>query len=279
MVFVAFAAVIALGVSFAYRFNQSIRGAYAVWWVADMCIEYMDANNGNWPRKWGDLRDDYQICIMRSGQPWTFDELSSRVEIDWKTEPKELRDASIGLDAPEFRVIWLRDGTNAHWAHQEPNQKVLNYLNSESKPGGVFCRFVADRNRRCEAIFALFEKHVKVGQSARQLPSAITKSRWIESSDVMWISGPGVLISGPFPIDIHGESDDEAFKIRLYPRGKESSDYLIYVRLSGSSEVTENDVVPFFKGRGRDDITIAEFALSRAHDVETLLEIMDAEPE
>lgn len=87
----------------------------------------MDANDGQWPRNWNDLRDDYQTCVARSGQPWTFDELSSRVDVDWDANPIELLpiddDSEIGL-----RVISLRSGSDAHWQGREPNTIILDYL-------------------------------------------------------------------------------------------------------------------------------------------------------
>lgn len=134
-VVVAIAAVISLGLSWLNRANQSLRGAYAVWWVANMCVEHMDANNGEWPRSWDDLRDDYQTCVARSGQPWTFGELSQRVEVDWDANPSELLPIADNSH-PDLHVIWLRNGSEAHWKGREPNQIILNYLKSQSEPDG-----------------------------------------------------------------------------------------------------------------------------------------------
>jgi len=113
--------------------NSGIRGSYAVWWVADMCIEHMKANDGDWPQSWDDLRDDYQTCVARSGQPWTFDELSSRVEVDWDASPIELLPMA-GDSAVDLRVIWLRNGSDVHWSGREPNTMILDYLKSRSNP-------------------------------------------------------------------------------------------------------------------------------------------------
>ncbi len=90
----------------------------------------MEANNGDWPRNWDDLRDDYKTCIARSGQPWTFDELSSRVDIDWDANPISLLPIADGAD-PELRVIWLRSGRDAYWQGREPNTMILDYLKSQ----------------------------------------------------------------------------------------------------------------------------------------------------
>lgn len=103
--------------------------AYAVEWVADMVITHMEANNGRWPANWDDLRDDYEHDVQAvRARPWTFDELRSRVEVDWQADPESLaRTADPGKDPP-FRVIWLKDGSTTHWTGMEPNRTILNYL-------------------------------------------------------------------------------------------------------------------------------------------------------
>ena len=119
-----------VGGYYLHRLNQGIRNSYAVWWVADMVVEHMKANDDLWPKNWDDLRDDYQTCTERSGQPWSFDELSSRTQIDWQAVPTDLLTQSDGHQGAQFRVITLTDGTNSHWQSSEPNQIILEYLRS-----------------------------------------------------------------------------------------------------------------------------------------------------
>ncbi len=124
----AIAAVVGLtvgGIMF-HRAMEATRDAYAVWWVAGMVVEHLDANDNNWPTGWSDLQDDYQTCIARSGQPWTFEELRERVEIDWSTDPDDLLAKSRAGEP--IRVIRLRNGKNTHWDGLQPNEIVLNYL-------------------------------------------------------------------------------------------------------------------------------------------------------
>jgi hypothetical protein len=111
---------------------EGVRNAYAVWWVADMVVEHLEANDGEWPQNWDDLRDDYQTCVNRSGQPWSFEELRSRVVVDWYAKPSELAALANRGSDPPFRVIWLTDGSNNYWEHNEPNKIIADYL----KPGG-----------------------------------------------------------------------------------------------------------------------------------------------
>lgn len=115
-----------------HRTKEVIHNSYAVWWVADMVVEHMKANDNQWPKQWDDLRDDYQTSINRSGQPWSFDELSSRTQIDWQAVPADLLAQSKGHKTAQFRVITLTDGTDSHWESSEPNQIILDYLRSNT---------------------------------------------------------------------------------------------------------------------------------------------------
>lgn len=109
-------------------FDRKLRNCYAVWWVADMVIEHLIANDDEWPSSWDDLRDDYQTCANRSGKPWTFEELNARVSVDFTINGKELSAACKTLSQPNFRVIWLTDGTASHWQSHEPNTMIFNYF-------------------------------------------------------------------------------------------------------------------------------------------------------
>lgn len=113
---------------YANHIQQVQRNAYTAWWVGDMVVNHLRTNDDRWPRNWDELKDDYQDCVKRSGQPWTFDELKRRVLIDWDADPNQLltRQAN-GI--PQFRAIWLTDGSGSHWESHEPNQIVLDYLN------------------------------------------------------------------------------------------------------------------------------------------------------
>ncbi|MFO0976955.1 MAG: hypothetical protein U0996_11195 [Planctomycetaceae bacterium] len=119
---------VALAAYWVYSTNQTLRNSYTVWWAADMVIEHMTANDNQWPASWDDLRDDYETCVKRSGRPWTFDEIQSRVIIDFSVDGKALVASAASLSRPSFRVIWLSDGSDSHWESHEPNTMILNYL-------------------------------------------------------------------------------------------------------------------------------------------------------
>ena len=132
IIIVIVAVLLAASIFVAYSVNRTIRTSYAVWWVADMVIVHLETNDGKWPTGWDELRDDYDICVTRSGQPWTFEELQKRVHVDFDVNTCDLVESARGKTVPEFRVIYASDGSNAHWSGQEPNTKLLDYFNDST---------------------------------------------------------------------------------------------------------------------------------------------------
>lgn len=128
LILIVAAALVAYLVSSLLRTREAIHDAYAVWWVADMVVEHLKANEDQWPSSWDDLLDDYQTCVTRAGaQPWRFEDLKQRVEIDWNADPEDL----VGRDFQgnsDVRFIWRKSGSQASWSDAEPNQIVLDYL-------------------------------------------------------------------------------------------------------------------------------------------------------
>ena len=57
----------------------------------------------------------------------------SRVEIDWDANPIELLPISDDSTVT-LRVIWLRNGSDAHWSGREPNTMILDYLKTLPDP-------------------------------------------------------------------------------------------------------------------------------------------------
>jgi len=127
-ILVGIASLIGFAASTIVQMNSTVRNAYAGWWVGDMVVEHLRANNDVWPKNWDELTDDYQTCVANAGaQPWEFEELRNRVEIDWNADPNVLVEQHANGE-PEFNVIWLSDGTNASWVDADPNEIVLRYL-------------------------------------------------------------------------------------------------------------------------------------------------------
>jgi len=118
---------------FYYRIDTVVRNAYAVWWVADMVIHHLESTDDRWPTGWDDLRDDYEALTRESGRPWTFEELSRRVEVDWAAEPLQL--ARRARELQPFRVVRLADGSDHHYRDHEPNRMPADYFRGSAENG------------------------------------------------------------------------------------------------------------------------------------------------
>ena len=102
----------------------TVPNAYAMEWVGSMVVEYLDQNDGRWPRSWDDLHPIYEQHVAAVGQPWTFEDMKSRVRVRWDVDVDWIRQ----LPAPPDDLIVLRDGGDEHWSGHEPNTMVHAYL-------------------------------------------------------------------------------------------------------------------------------------------------------
>ncbi|MSR57560.1 MAG: hypothetical protein EXS05_07800 [Planctomycetaceae bacterium] len=103
-------------------------------WVAEMVIEHLRLHNGAWPRQWTDLREPFDRCVERSGRSWSFDDLRSRVDVDWEADPKLLARQVDANGQATFRVVYLREGRLDQAVNAEPNQMILDYLRGDQQP-------------------------------------------------------------------------------------------------------------------------------------------------
>lgn len=113
---------------FLHRAVQTVlRDPYYVEHAAFAVIAYMKANNNQWPTSWDDIRRANPERV-ESGN-FSIEVLKQNVIIDWNTRPKVLAEAKLRDDEqPPFRVIWLRNGSDIHWSHTEPNRVIWDYL-------------------------------------------------------------------------------------------------------------------------------------------------------
>jgi hypothetical protein len=110
--------------------------AYKQWAAGDLVVAYMEANSGAWPQSWDDLRATCASLGGRLPGGQTIESLEEDVNIDFRFDPT-LASAAIteGASKPSFRVIWLKNGSDAHYAGQEPNQRVFDFLKSRKFEG------------------------------------------------------------------------------------------------------------------------------------------------
>ena len=134
------------GVAFVLAVIDVPKRAYAVWWTADLVIEYMESHQGTWPRNWEELRPlteptsrvteskepDGRVIVEFRPTP-SVDELRHLVEVDWDADVDQLIAEGRQGKSPPFRVIYLRDGRTTHYEGREPNQMILDYLEARQR--------------------------------------------------------------------------------------------------------------------------------------------------
>ena len=79
----------------AYRIAETTQNAYAQEWVGGIVVDYLRQNDDHWPQSWDDLWPIYEQHVEELGdRPWTFEELRSRVAVEWDVDVDQLRKAS-----------------------------------------------------------------------------------------------------------------------------------------------------------------------------------------
>lgn len=97
-------------------------------WVAQMVIDHLQTHEGAWPREWTDLRESYDRCEQRLGRSWSFDELRSRVDVDFEADPIELAKQADSRGQATCRAVRLREGPLDQSANAAANQMILDFL-------------------------------------------------------------------------------------------------------------------------------------------------------
>lgn len=102
--------------------------AYAQWGMADMLVAYMDANGGDWPRDWEDLRPLFATHSRCSD--WSFEKLQDRIRIDFDADVESMRYSAKNSEKPEFDVIEARY-SESFWG-EGPDHQIWSYLRNTS---------------------------------------------------------------------------------------------------------------------------------------------------
>lgn len=135
LILVAVLSVILAGVAVLRNVQNTILDAYRVWDTARALESYMDAHEGAWPKNW----DELIRFAEESGIYWldgSIATLRDDVAIDFEFDPvaatARIREDDV---EPDFKVVWLRNGSGAYWEGAEPNKLIFDYLKS-NKFGG-----------------------------------------------------------------------------------------------------------------------------------------------
>ena len=111
--------------------------AYKNWAMGDLIVAFMEEHDGAWPSDWDDLRPTCKKLGGRLIGGETFDSLQRAVDIDFEFAPESAADAIDASDTePVFCVIWLKNGSTAHYEGDEPNQRVFDFLKTRKFGGG-----------------------------------------------------------------------------------------------------------------------------------------------
>ena len=129
----ALVAVVLVGAVWAFRaYHYGIDDGYAQRGAAEMVMDYMDDNAGEWPPNWEALRPQFDNGDSRVGG-WSFEKYKSRIWIDFDADPVELRRQSLESNKPTFSVIGATHYTGVY-VGDDPNTMLWNYFRSEIKP-------------------------------------------------------------------------------------------------------------------------------------------------
>ena len=158
---------------------EAVRDSYAQWDVALALINHMRTRDGAWPKDWAALEEAYKTTPDLRG--WGWDNVKTRVEVDFAANPAQLKQAPVRADGLPFRVVWLRNGKTRYWSGAEPNALIAEYLKGEgAKAEGDGAKKpdsgdrAADRKATDEELAA--ERAADRKAAAAELPQMVGKS-------------------------------------------------------------------------------------------------------
>lgn len=121
---------------YSFCFIRSLSGfsdAYASDWTSTFVIDHI-RTSGVWPKGWDDLRDEYDRLATPSHYAWTFDELQSRVWLDFDADIDEVRSSD-----PPKTVFRLMSGKQISF-NGDPNVLIREYLRTGNDPHRIESR-------------------------------------------------------------------------------------------------------------------------------------------
>jgi|GEM_PF-5648207 len=104
--------------------GEMIRDAYCVDWASAMIVQFMDDNDGQYPREWNDLRLPFEKISDKS---FAFEEIRSRVEINFSANLLNQRDDGLRP------FVQLKSGRGVSWGSPEPNERIRARI-AQGKP-------------------------------------------------------------------------------------------------------------------------------------------------
>ena len=113
---------------FVAKATDRVVDEYAALQATDMLIAFMRTHQGEWPKRWEDLRDVYEVVAAQGESSCTFDKLNEIVWIDFEITPDELKEQARWRGGRHRTFLRLRSGRAPVWFGVDMNKKILEYL-------------------------------------------------------------------------------------------------------------------------------------------------------
>jgi hypothetical protein len=127
--------------------EQTVMDAYRVWGTGDMLVEYMEANDGQWPQNWDDIRQFMADHPRRYAGVAGFEDVHGHMDIDFTFDPWSVETSSEFEESkPAFRATWLRNGKTTRYEGTGPNEIIFRYLKSRASTGTLPSRDGSEQN-------------------------------------------------------------------------------------------------------------------------------------
>ena len=111
---------------FVRNIERTVHDAYRAWAAGDLLVDYMKANANEWPHDWSDVRAYMEA--HPNERMTAFGYLPDYIEIDFAFDPESVNtDVSFDENHPQFRAVWLRNGSTTRYAHSGPNEIIFDY--------------------------------------------------------------------------------------------------------------------------------------------------------
>lgn len=106
--------------------SDAVRNAYCLDWASAAIVQYMDEHDGLYPCDWAQLQEAFEQ-VTANDRSFGFEEVRSRVVVDFSVDPKMPQDAS-------FAYIRVRRGPDARWGAPDPNERIRLNIPGTQRP-------------------------------------------------------------------------------------------------------------------------------------------------
>ena len=122
---------VALFSKFIQRERDRTRDAYSLWWAGSIVARAIEDESIEGKGSFEDFRPEFEKLVEVSGEPFTFEEISARVDVD-----VALIKQSLGSDGGRSRYVKLKNkGTYEVFAGTDPNERIRKAIRDAKHQG------------------------------------------------------------------------------------------------------------------------------------------------